>query len=176
MSPEFGDMGVPTKFNMPKSKSPQKLSHYDAAGTARMVDVSAKQSTRRSATASAFVELSSAVLAALPQNPKGNPLEVARFAGIQGAKRTSELIPMCHPLPLTHVDIEAIIVENGVAIRATAATTGQTGVEMEALTAVTIAALTVYDMTKALDKSIVIRSIQLEHKSGGKSGDYTRKR
>lgn len=161
---------------MAKSKPSQKLSHYDASGTARMVDVSAKQSTRRSATASAFVELSSAVLAALPQNPKGNPLEVARFAGIQGAKRTSELIPMCHPLPLTHVDIEAVIVENGVAIRATAATTGQTGVEMEALTAVTIAALTVYDMTKALDKSIVIRSIQLEHKSGGKSGDYTRKR
>lgn len=159
---------------MPKSKSPQKLSHYDAAGTARMVDVSAKQTTRRTATASAFVELSPAVLAALPQNPKGNPLEVARFAGIQAAKRTSELIPMCHPLPLTHVDIEATIVDQGVSIRATAATTAQTGVEMEALTAATVAALTVYDMTKALDKSIVIRSIQLEHKSGGKSGDYNR--
>jgi len=139
-----------------------------------MVDVSAKQSTRRSATASAFVELSPAVLAALPQNPKGNPLEVARFAGIQAAKRTSELIPMCHPLPLTHVDIEASIVENGVAIRATVATTAQTGVEMEALTAATIAALTVYDMTKALDKSILIRSIQLDQKSGGKSGDFER--
>jgi len=139
-----------------------------------MVDVSAKQSTRRSATASAFVELSPAVLAALPQNPKGNPLEVARFAGIQAAKRTSELIPMCHPLPLTHVDIEASIVENGVAIRATVGTTAQTGVEMEALTAATIAALTVYDMTKALDKSILIRSIQLDQKSGGKSGDFER--
>ena len=152
----------------------QRLSHYDSSGKARMVDVSAKQSTRRSATASAFVELSPAVLAALPQNPKGNPLEVARFAGIQAAKRTSELIPMCHPLPLTHVDIEANIVQNGVAIRATVATTAQTGVEMEALTAATIAALTVYDMTKALDKSILIRSIQLDQKSGGKSGDFER--
>ena len=156
-----------------KSKSP-KLSHYDASGTARMVDVSPKQSTRRTATASAFVELSPAVLTALPHNPKGNPLEVARFAGIQAAKRTSELIPMCHPLLLTHVDIEATIVLNGVAIRATVSTTGQTGVEMEALTAASVAALTVYDMTKALDKSIVIRSIQLEQKSGGKSGDYRR--
>jgi cyclic pyranopterin phosphate synthase len=176
MSPDFGDMGDHQTSNMPsKTKSPQKqLSHYDASGAACMVDVSAKQSTRRTATASAFVELSPAVLAALPQNPKGNPLEVARFAGIQAAKRTSELIPMCHPLPLTHVDIEAAVVSNGVSIRATAATTAQTGVEMEALTAATIAALTVYDMTKALDKSIVIRSIQLEKKSGGKSGDYKR--
>ena len=176
MSPDFGDMGDHQTSNMPsKTKSPQKqLSHYDASGAARMVDVSAKQSTRRTATASAFVELSPAVLAALPQNPKGNPLEIARFAGIQAAKRTSELIPMCHPLPLTHVDIEAAVVSNGVSIRATAATTAQTGVEMEALTAATIAALTVYDMTKALDKSIVIRSIQLEKKSGGKSGDYKR--
>jgi cyclic pyranopterin monophosphate synthase len=151
------------------------LSHYDATGQARMVDVSAKQSTKRTATASAFVELSTAVLAALPANPKGNPLEVARFAGIQAAKRTSELIPMCHPLPLTHIAVEADIVEGGVHIRATASTTGQTGVEMEALTAASIAALTVYDMTKALDKSIVIRNLQLEQKSGGKSGDYKRK-
>jgi len=157
---------------MPK---PAKLSHYDAAGQARMVDVSAKQTTKRSATASAFVELSAAVLAALPANPKGNPLEVARIAGIQAAKRTSELIPMCHPLPLSHVEVEVRIVTDGVRIKATAATTGQTGVEMEALTAATIAALTVYDMTKALDKSIVIRNIQLEAKSGGKSGDYKRK-
>jgi len=140
-----------------------------------MVDVSAKQTTKRSATASAFVELSTAVLAALPTNPKGNPLEVARIAGIQAAKRTSELIPMCHPLPLSHVEVEVRIVTDGVRIKATAATTGQTGVEIEALTAATIAALTVYDMTKALDKSIVIRSIQLEAKSGGKSGDYKRK-
>jgi cyclic pyranopterin phosphate synthase len=156
---------------MPKKA---KLSHYDATGQARMVDVSAKQSTQRSATASAFVELSAAVLAALPANPKGNPLEVARFAGIQAAKRTSELIPMCHPLPLTHVDVQADVVAGGVRIRAMAATTGQTGVEMEALTAASVAALTVYDMTKALDKSITIRSIQLEQKCGGKSGDYHR--
>jgi len=155
---------------------PAKLSHYDAAGQARMVDVSAKQTTKRTATASAFVELSTAVLAALPANPKGNPLEVARIAGIQAAKRTSELIPMCHPLPLSHVEVEVRIVTDGVRIKATAATTGQTGVEMEALTAATIAALTVYDMTKALDKSIVIRNIQLEAKSGGKSGDYKRRK
>jgi len=159
-----------------KSSTPKGLSHYDAAGQARMVDVSAKQTTRRTATASAFVQLSPAVLAALPQNPKGDPLEVARFAGIQAAKRTSELIPMCHPLPLTHVDLQADIVDGGVRIRATTATTGQTGVEMEALTAASVAALTVYDMTKALDKSIVIRDLQLESKTGGKSGDYQRKK
>lgn len=160
---------------MPKQANP-KLSHYDATGQARMVDVSAKQATKRTATASAFVELSASVLAALPSNPKGNPLEVARFAGIQAAKRTSELIPMCHPLPLTHLDVEADIVDGGVRIRATVATTGQTGVEMEALTAASVAALTVYDMTKALDKSIVIRNLQLEQKSGGKSGDYKRQK
>jgi cyclic pyranopterin phosphate synthase len=160
---------------MSKQAKPE-LSHYDAAGHARMVDVSAKQGTKRTAIASAFVELSAAVLTALPANPKGNPLEVARFAGIQAAKRTSELIPMCHPLPLTHVDVEADIIECGVHIRATVTTTGRTGVEMEALTAASVAALTVYDMTKALDKSIVIRTIQLERKSGGKSGDYTRKK
>ena len=150
------------------------LSHYDSAGRASMVDVSAKPPTRRTATASAFVELSPAVLAALPSNPKGNPLEVARFAGIQAAKRTADLIPMCHPLPLTHVDVTAEIAQGGVAIRATAATTGPTGVEMEALTAASIAALTVYDMTKALDKAIVIRHIQLEAKVGGKGGDFRR--
>jgi cyclic pyranopterin phosphate synthase len=151
-----------------------ELSHFDDSGQASMVDVSAKQQTRRSATASAFVELSEAVLAALPVNPKGNPLEVARFAGIQAAKRTSDLIPMCHPLPLTHVDVQAEVVEGGVRITATAATVGPTGVEMEALTAASVAALTVYDMTKALDKGIVIRNVRLEAKSGGKSGDFRR--
>jgi len=150
------------------------LSHYDEKGHASMVDVSTKPATRRTATASAFVELSAAVIAALPKNPKGDPLEVARFAGIQAAKRTSELIPMCHPLPLTHVDVQAQIEGNGVRITATAATVGVTGVEMEALTAASIAALTVYDMTKALDKAIVIRNVQLESKSGGKSGDFSR--
>ena len=153
---------------------PTKLSHYDDAGKASMVDVSAKQDTRRTATASAFVELSPAVMAALPANPKGNPLEVARIAGIQAAKRTSELIPMCHPLPLTHVDVQVDLAEGGVRITAQAATMGPTGVEMEALTAATVAALTVYDMTKALDKGIVIRNVQLESKTGGKSGDYSR--
>ena len=158
---------------MPDQNQP-KLSHYDEAGKASMVDVSEKLLTRRTATASAFVELSAAVLAALPQNPKGDPLEVARFAGIQAAKRTSELIPLCHPLPLTHVDVQARIEGDGVRITATAATVGVTGVEMEALTAASVAALTVYDMTKALDKAIVIRHIQLESKTGGKSGDYHR--
>ncbi|HEY1897388.1 MAG TPA: cyclic pyranopterin monophosphate synthase MoaC [Terracidiphilus sp.] len=158
---------------MPES-APPRLSHFDAAGQAGMVDVSAKQATRRTATASAFVELSAAVIAALPENPKGDPLEVARFAGIQAAKRTADLIPMCHPLPLTHVDVQAEIKGDGVRITATVSTVGVTGVEMEALTAASVAALTVYDMTKALDKAIVIRSVQLERKTGGKSGDYAR--
>ena len=152
-----------------------QLSHFDAAGEARMVDVSAKQPSRRTACATAFIELSPAVLAALPGNPKGNPLEVARFAGIQAAKRTAELIPMCHPLALTHVDVHAETAPGGVRIVATAATVGPTGVEMEALTAAAVAALTVYDMTKALDKGITIRNIQLESKSGGQSGEFKRR-
>jgi cyclic pyranopterin phosphate synthase len=150
------------------------LSHFDDAGRARMVDVSGKPATRREATASAFVALSAEVLAALPNNPKGNPLEIARIAGIQAAKRTSDLIPLCHPLPLSFVDVTAQLQPGGVELRSTAATTAGTGVEMEALTAVTIAALTIYDMCKALDKGIVIRDVQLESKSGGKSGDYQR--
>jgi cyclic pyranopterin phosphate synthase len=161
---------------MPKSSQDthrRKLSHFDSSGQARMVDVSAKQPTRRAATASAFVELSAAVLKALPANPKGNPLEVARFAGIQAAKRTSELIPMCHPLALTHVDVQAEVVAGGVRVTSAVATTGPTGVEMEALTAAAVAALTVYDMTKALDKAIVIREVRLESKTGGKSGDFS---
>ena len=153
-----------------------KLSHFDDAGQAHMVDVSAKAERRREAVASAFVELNDAVLAALPKNPKGNPLEVARFAGIQAAKRTSELIPMCHPVPVSFVDVSAEVVAGGVAIRATAATVAGTGVEMEAMTAAAIAALTIYDMTKALDKGIRIREVVLESKSGGKSGDYKRVR
>ena len=152
----------------------EKLSHYDEAGQARMVDVSAKPETRREAVAAAFVELSDAVLKALPENPKGDPLEVARFAGIQAAKQTSALIPMCHPLPLSFVDVEASVVEGGVSIQATAATVAGTGVEMEAMVAASVAALTVYDMTKALDKGIRIREIQLLRKSGGKSGGYER--
>lgn len=151
-----------------------KLSHFDEAGDARMVDVSAKAATRREAEASAFVAMSGATLAALGHNPKGNPLEVARIAGIQAAKRTSDLIPLCHPLPLTHADVHIAVEESGIAIRARAATTAQTGVEMEALTAAAVAALTIYDMCKAADKGIVIRHVQLESKSGGKSGDYRR--
>jgi cyclic pyranopterin monophosphate synthase len=161
-------------LSQPKLSHPG-LSHFDKSGQPRMVDVSAKQPTRRTATASAFVELSAAVLAALPANPKGDPLETARLAGIQAAKRTSELIPLCHPLALTHVDVQAALAPGGIRITATAATTGPTGVEMEALTAAAVAALTVYDMTKALDKSIVIREVRLESKTGGKSGDYARK-
>jgi len=153
---------------------PPQLSHYDATGQAAMVDVSAKQPTRRTASASAFVELSEAVLAALPANPKGNPLEVARIAGIQAAKRTADLIPMCHPLTLSHIDVRAEIVPGGVRIAATASTVGPTGVEMEALTAAAVAALTVYDMTKALDKGIEIAGIVLLEKTGGKSGRYRR--
>jgi len=152
-----------------------KLSHFDEAGSARMVDVSGKAASRREAEASAFVALSAEALAALPHNPKGNPLEVARIAGIQAAKRTAELIPMCHPLPLSLVDVRMEVVAGGIAIRATAATTAPTGVEMEAMTAAAVAALTVYDMCKAVDKGITIREVRLERKTGGKSGDYTRK-
>src|ERR1700689_5000878 len=151
-----------------------KLSHYDAEGSAHMVDVSGKASTRREAEASAFVVLSDAVLAALPKNPKGNPLEVARFAGIQAAKRTADLIPMCHPLPLSFIDVSTTVVPGGIEIRSLAATVAGTGVEMEALTAAAVAALTIYDMCKAMDKSISIREIVLVRKTGGKSGDYIR--
>lgn len=153
---------------------PKKLSHYDGAGRARMVDVSGKSATKREAEASGFVEVSPAVLAALPMNPKGDPLEVARIAGIMAAKRTSELIPMCHSLPLSLVDVEVRVCENGLAITSKVATTAETGVEMEALTAVTVAALTIYDMLKAADKGIAIREVVLQHKSGGKSGEYRR--
>ena len=160
-----------------------KLSHYTDSGEARMVDVSAKSPTRREAVAEAFVELNAEVLAALPQNPKGNPLEVARFAGITAAKKTADLIPMCHPLPLSFIDVEATVIQpaalfhtgGGVRIRATAATVAGTGVEMEAMTAAAVAALTVYDMTKALDKGIRIREVVLLSKTGGKSGEYRRK-
>jgi len=153
----------------------KKLSHYDANGKARMVDVSAKNESRRTAKAHAFVKISPSVLRVLPRNPKGDPLEVARVAGVMAAKKTSELVPMCHPLPLTHVDVEATVGRGGVRITATAATTAPTGVEMEALTAATVAALTVYDMTKALDKSIEIQDVYLLEKTGGKNGDYRRK-
>jgi cyclic pyranopterin phosphate synthase len=154
---------------------PRKLSHFDDSGNAKMVDVSTKSPSKREAEARAFVRMSKQVLRALPQNPKGNPLEIARFAGISAAKRTSDLIPMCHPLPLTFIDVTTSVCENGVAVASRVTTTANTGVEMEALVAATIAALTVYDMCKALDKGITIEQVRLERKSGGKSGTYSRK-
>ena len=151
-----------------------KLSHFDESGAVRMVDVGEKAVTRRTATARAFVRLSDAVLAQLPDNPKGDPLEIARIAGIQAAKRTWELIPLCHPLALSYADVRAELREGGVEITARAATDAQTGVEMEAMTAASVAALTVYDMCKALDKSIEIVELHLVEKTGGKSGDFRR--
>ena len=151
-----------------------KLSHYDSSGRASMVDVSHKPDTRRTARAHAFVRMSAEVLEQLSSNPKGNPLEVARLAGIIAGKKTAELIPMCHPIMLSHLDVEATVEAGGVRIIAVAATTSATGVEMEALTAVSVAALTVYDMTKALDKGIEIQDLYLLEKTGGKSGDWRR--
>jgi cyclic pyranopterin phosphate synthase len=153
----------------------KRLSHYDSAGRVSMVNVSQKPVTERTATARAFVGMSRAVIRALPSNPKGDPLEVARIAGISAAKKTSDLIPLCHPLALTHVGVECRVEAEGIEIRATVSTTAQTGVEMEAMTAASIAALTIYDMTKALDKGIEIREIHLLEKTGGKSGAYKRK-
>jgi len=155
-----------------QSKTPKKLSHYDASGRASMVDVAGKSPTVREAEARAFVAMSKDVLRALPQNPKGDPLEVARIAGIQAAKRTSELIPMCHQIPLSKVDVSCEVTQRGIAIHTLARTTAVTGVEMEAMVAASVAALTVYDMCKALDKGIEIREVVLQRKSGGKSGDY----
>jgi len=151
-----------------------KLSHYNSEGEAAMVDVSAKSATKRTATAHAFVAMSAEVLAALPSNKKGDPLQVARVAGIMAAKKTSELIPLCHQLPLSHVGVKFAIEKEGIRITASASTSAQTGVEMEALTAASVAALTIYDMTKAMDKSIEIREIFLLEKTGGKSGDFHR--
>lgn len=153
----------------------KKLSHFDSAGSARMVDVSNKPLTRRVARAHAFVRIAPKVLRKLPDNPKGNPLEIARIAGIVAAKRTSDLIPLCHPLMLSHADVDVAVEEKGVRIISSAVTTGETGVEMEALTAAAVAALTVYDMVKALDKSIEIQDLYLLEKTGGKSGNFQRK-
>jgi len=139
-----------------------------------MVDVSEKGATRRTARAHAFVRMSREVLAALPGNPKGDPLDVARVAGVMAAKRTPDLIPLCHSLPLSHADVEITVEADGVRIVASASTTATTGVEMEALTAASVAALTIYDMTKALDKRIEIQDIYLLEKTGGKSGDFKR--
>ena len=141
-----------------------------------MVDVSAKTANVREAEASAFVAMSAEVLGALDRNPKGDPLETARLAGIMAAKKTSDLIPLCHPLPLSHIDVELRQCENGIAISSKVKTTAGTGVEMEALVAASVAALTIYDMCKAADKGIEIREIVLQRKSGGKSGEYVRQK
>jgi len=143
-----------------------------------MVDTGNKENTMRRAVASARVLMTAETVSALRDHrtPKGDPLETARLAGIMAAKRTSELIPLCHPLPLTHIDVHARLEETGVALEAEVSTNAQTGVEMEALTAVSVAALTVYDMCKALEKGMTITGIQLESKTGGKSGDYDRSR
>ncbi len=153
-----------------------KLSHYSTRGEVTMVDVSSKAVTTRTAVARAFVRMSPRVLRAIRRlkNPKGNPLEIARIAGIAGAKRTAEWIPLCHPLPITHIDVTPRLCKDGVEVRSRVTATAQTGVEMEALVAVTCAALTVYDMCKALDKSMEITGVQLLEKTGGKSGDYHR--
>ena len=153
-----------------------KFSHYGKRGEVRMVNVSAKSLTARTAIAHAFVQMPTPVVRAVRRlkNPKGNPLEVARIAGIAAAKRTAEWIPLCHPLPLTHIDVTARLCQNGVELQSSVSATTRTGVEMEALVGVTAAALTVYDMCKALDKSMEISDIRLLEKTGGKSGDFFR--
>jgi cyclic pyranopterin phosphate synthase len=152
-----------------------KLSHYNQSGAAAMVDVSGKPVSNRSAVARAYVAMPPEIIAALPQNKKGDPLEVARIAGISAAKKTSELIPLCHQLPLSHVAVEFRLEDEGIEITASARTMAQTGVEMEAMTAAAVAALTIYDMTKAMNKAIEIRAIHLLEKTGGKSGTFRRK-
>jgi cyclic pyranopterin phosphate synthase len=154
-----------------------QLSHVDEQGRVRMVDTGNKEVTVRRAVASARVLMTGATVSALREHrtPKGDPLEAARLAGIMAAKRTSELIPLCHPLPLTHIDVRATLEDSGVALEAEVSTNAQTGVEMEALTAVSVAALTVYDMCKALEKGMTITDVRLESKTGGKSGDYERR-
>jgi cyclic pyranopterin monophosphate synthase len=153
-----------------------ELTHIDARGQARMVDVTEKSGTVRVARAEASVEMSAATVKLLRNRalPKGNPLEVARIAGIQAGKKTSELIPLCHPLPLTHLDVSIEVIDSGARIEAVARTKAETGVEMEAMTAAAVAALTLYDMCKAAEKGISIGPVRLLEKSGGKSGHWTR--
>ncbi|MGD0402525.1 MAG: cyclic pyranopterin monophosphate synthase MoaC [Candidatus Acidiferrales bacterium] len=154
----------------------KKLSHYDRAGRVRMVDVTAKAATSRTAVAHAFVRMQRATIASVRRlkSPKGNPLEIARIAGITAAKRTAELIPLCHPLALTHVDVSAKVCQNGIEVTAEATATGPTGVEMEALVAAAVASLTIYDMCKALERGMEITELYLVKKSGGRSGEYNR--
>lgn len=152
----------------------KKPSHYDAEGRVRMVDVTAKAPTVRTAVAHAFVRMRPETVRSVKrlESPKGNPLEIARIAGIAAAKRTWELIPLCHPLALTHVDVRPKLCKNGVEITSEATATGPTGVEMEALVAASVAALTIYDMCKALERGMEITEIYLERKTGGRSGEY----
>ncbi len=152
------------------------LTHVDAAGKARMVDVGDKPVSRRVAVAAGFIRLSSETLKLLRENrlQKGDALQVARIAGIMAAKRTHELIPLCHPLPITNVEVNIHLTEEGADIRATVKCDGKTGVEMEALTACSVAALTLYDMCKSVDRSMVIDNIRLLRKEGGRSGVYIR--
>jgi len=159
-----------------KRVAKKRLSHYNGMGRVRMVDVSAKPATSRTAVAHAFVRMQRATVASVRRlkSPKGNPLEIARIAGITAAKRTSELIPLCHPLALTHVDVTAKLCQNGIEVTSEATATGPTGVEMEALVAATVASLTIYDMCKALERSMEITELYLVKKSGGRSGDYNR--
>jgi cyclic pyranopterin phosphate synthase len=159
-------------------ESQPQLSHLDAEGRIKMVDVGAKPVTARVAEASGFAQMAESTVAAIRERrtSKGDPLETARLAGIMAAKRTGELIPLCHPLGLTHVDVQITLEGNGARITATASTSAQTGVEMEAMTAVSVAALTLYDMLKAIDRGIVIGEIRLERKSGGKSGEWIREK
>ena len=153
------------------------LTHLDESGAARMVDVGAKESTRRIAVAEAHVVMSPELLESVfaGEMPKGDVIAVARVAGIQAAKRTSDLIPLCHPLNLSHVSVDLTPTRSGYDVEARVRISGQTGVEMEALTAVAVAALTLYDMVKAVDKSMVIGDIELIEKRGGKSGTYRRR-
>jgi cyclic pyranopterin phosphate synthase len=161
---------------MAKRKSSIKLTHLDSEGKARMVDVTPKPATSRRATAESFIRLSKKTLLLLQKGnlPKGNALETARLAGIMAAKRTYNLIPLCHPLLLTHVDVDAEPGSDGVRFLATVRCSGSTGVEMEALTAASVAALTLYDMVKAVEKGATIEKVRLLEKSGGKSGTYKR--
>ncbi|HEX8136947.1 MAG TPA: cyclic pyranopterin monophosphate synthase MoaC [Pyrinomonadaceae bacterium] len=154
----------------------ERLSHMDTEGRVAMVDTSAKAQSVRRAVASVRVLMSEETVEAVRahRTPKGDPLETARLAGIMAAKRTADLIPLCHPLPLTHIDVRAQLLDSGVYLEAEVATRAQTGVEMEALTAASVAALTVYDMCKAVDKGMTITELRLEQKSGGRSGDYNR--
>ena len=162
---------------MSRTRKPA-LSHIDASGRIRMVDVGAKPETERTAVAEGFIRMAAAALRAVRSRriKKGDPLQTARLAGIMAAKRTAEIIPLCHPLALSHVDVELEPRPRGYAISATASTVGRTGVEMEALVAVAAAALTLYDMVKAIDRTMVIGPVQLVEKRGGRSGHYRRRR